>query len=364
MPGGRPKKPLILSKEEREILRSWTRRRKISRQLAMRARIVLLCGSGMNNLEVASELDVTDMTVGKWRERFRVHRLQGLNDEHRSGPPPSVADEKLYEVVAKTLETKPANATHWSTRSMAKETGLSQSTVGRIWRTFGLQPHREKTFKLSTDPLFVEKVHDVVGLYMNPPDRAVVLSIDEKSQIQALDRSQPLLPMMPGTPERRTHDYIRHGTTTLFAALDVKTGRVIGECQDRHRHQEFLRFLNRVDRVMKKTHPPETQIHIVMDNYATHKTPKVKQWFARRPQYHVHFTPTSASWLNQIERFFADITTKRIRRGVFKGVKQLIKAIYDYLEEHNIDPKPFIWTATSELILDRVARAHQSIRTN
>ena len=364
MAGGRPKKPLGLSKEERKILRSWTQRRKISQQSALRANIVLLCASGMNNLDVAKELGVSNLTVGKWRERFRVHRLQGLNDEYRPGPPPRIADEKLYEVVTKTLDEKPENATHWSTRTMAKATGLSQSTVGRIWRTFGLQPHREKTFKLSTDPLFVEKLHDVVGLYMNPPNRAVVLSVDEKSQIQALDRSQPLIPMRPGSPERKTHDYTRHGTTTLFAALDVKTGHVIGQCQDRHRHQEFLRFLRTIDRVMKDTHPEGTQIHIVMDNYATHKTPKVKQWFARHPEYHVHFTPTSASWLNQIERFFADITNKRIRRGIFRSVKELIRAIHNYLDEHNANPKPFIWTATSEMILDRVVSVHQSFHAN
>lgn len=360
---GRPKKPLEVTDEERKVLSSWSRRPKSSQRLALRSKIVLACAEGVTNNEVADRLGVRPATVGKWRERFRVHRLEGLADERRPGPPRTLSDEQIHEVITRTLETQPRGATHWTTRSLAKELGLTQNAVWRIWNAFSLQPHRQKTFKLSTDPLFVEKVRDIVGLYLNPPERAVVLCVDEKSQVQALDRSQPLLPMRPGSPERRTHDYKRHGTTSLFAALDIKTGEVIGGCHRRHRQEEFLRFLRRVDRTVKQKHPEGTAIHIVLDNYATHKTPAVKKWFARRPQYRLHFTPTSASWLNQVERFFAEITNKRIRRGVFKSVRALEASIRDYLEQHNQEPKPFRWTADADLILERTANVARTCQS-
>jgi transposase len=302
---------------------------------------------------VAEQLGITNVTVGKWRQRFVERRLDGLNDDPRPGVPRTVTDEDVERVVTLTLETKPGNATHWSTRSMAKRSGLSQSTVSRIWRAFCLQPHREETFKISEDPYFVEKVRDIVGLYMSPPDHALVLSVDEKSQVQALDRSQPLLPLQPGYTERRTHDDDRHGTTRLFAALDVATGKVIGKCHRRHRHQEFLKFLKHLDKTIEKT--PGQEIHLILDNDATHKTPAVRRWFARHPEYHVHFTPTGASWLNQVERFFAEITNKRIRRSAFQSLPALERAIHSYLDEHNHDPKPFHWTADADNILRRVA---------
>ena len=357
---GRPRKPLNVTDEERATLRKWARRRTSSQQLALRCRIVLECDKGQSNKDVAKTLEIVPQTVCKWRERFRVDRLEGLADEPRPGPNRTIRDDQVDEVIRRTLETKPKNATHWSTRSLAKELGLTQSAVSRIWRAFGLQPHRQESFKLSTDPLFVDKVRDVVGLYMSPPENAVVLCVDEKSQIQALDRSQPVLPMKPGSPERRTHDYERKGTTSLFAALNVKTGEVLGRCHQRHRQDEFLRFLREIDRVITQSYPEGTSIHLVMDNYATHKTPRVKRWLKRRPQYRVHFTPTGASWLNQVERFFSDITTKRIRRGVFRSVQALRTAIYDYLEEHNAEPKPFVWTADADLILRRVESAISS----
>ena len=348
----RPKQELSLEVAEREVLERWARRRKSSQALALRSRIVLACSEGKDNSEVAKELKITRPTVGKWRRRFLEHRLDGLQDEPRPGTPRTVTDKQVEEVVTQTFETKPKNATHWSTRSMAKATGLSQSTIVRIWNAFGLQPHRTRTFKLSKDPQFIDKVRDIVGLYMSPPARAIVLCIDEKSQIQALDRSQPLLPLTCGTVERHTHDYSRNGTTSLFSALNVATGQVIGRCHRRHRSEEFLRFMREVD----KSIPEEegVEIHVVMDNLATHKTDRVKRWFAKRPRYHIHFTPTGASWLNQVERFFAEITNKRIRRGVFRNVQQLETAIREYLEEHNKNPKPFRWTATADLILERV----------
>ena len=363
MPRGRPKKPLEMTAEERSTLTAWARRPKSSQRLALRSKIVLACDEGLTNQKVAQKLGVTANTVTKWRERFRVDRLEGLADEPRPGAPRTVSDEQVYEVITRTLETTPKNATHWTTRSMARELGLTQNAVWRIWNAFALQPHRQKTFKLSTDPLFIEKVRDIVGLYLNPPDRAVVLCVDEKSQVQALDRSQPILPMRPGSPERRTHDYRRHGTTSLFAALDIKTGEVIGSCHRRHRHQEFLRFLRRVDRVIKAKHPEGTAIHLVLDNYATHKVPAVQRWFAKRPEYRLHFTPTSASWLNQVERFFAEITNKRIRRGVFRSTQALEKAIHEYLDQHNQDPSPFNWTADADLILDRTVNIAQTCQS-
>jgi len=276
-----------------------------------------------------------------------------LVDEPRPGAPRKISDAKVEDMVTKTLESKPKTATHWSTRGMAKAMGVSQSTVSRIWRAFLLQPHRTETFKLSTDPLFIEKVRDVVGLYMSPPDKAIVLSIDEKSQVQALDRSQPLLPLEPGRPERHTHDYARNGTTSLFAALNVATGKIIGKCHQQHRHQEFIKFLELIEDSIPEQ--PGVEIHLIMDNYATHKTPRVKRWFARHPRYHVHFTPTSASWINQVERFFAEITNKRIRRGAFRSVHELEKAITDYLDEHNRNSLPFKWSASADMILARVA---------
>ena len=345
-------KPLTLTEDERSKLTAWARRPKTAQRLALRARIVLAAADGRTNTAIAADLRITLQTVGKWRRRFLDRRLDGLTDEPRPGPPRTITDARVEEVITKTLETKPSNATHWSTRGMAKHTGLSQTAISRIWRAFGLKPHRAETFKLSADPYFVEKVRDVVGLYLHPPDRAVVLSVDEKSGTQALDRTQPVLPMTPGQAERGTHDYVRHGTTSLFAALDVATGKVIGRCHRRHRHQEFVRFLADIDAAV----PAEdgVAIHLVMDNYATHKTSVVRRWLAKRPRFVVHFTPTGASWLNQVERFFAEITQKRIRRGVFRTVRELELAIEAYLAEHNRDPKPFRWTATADLILRRV----------
>jgi transposase len=297
--------------------------------------------------------------VGKWRSRFIERRLDGLLDEPRPGTPRTIGDDDVERVVTMTLESKPKNATHWSTRGMAKATGMSQTAISRIWRSFGLQPHRSETFKLSEDPYFIEKVRDVVGLYMAPPEHAIVLCVDEKSQVQALDRTQPLLPMRPGQVERRTHDYVRHGTTSLFAALDTATGAVIGKCLRRHRHQEFLQFLRHLDATVARAEG--TAIHLVLDNYGTHKTPAVQRWFARHPEYRLHFTPTSASWMNMVERFFAEITEKRIRRGAFRSVRALEQAILDYLEDHNQAPKPFVWTADADLILRKVQKVCERI---
>jgi len=358
---GRPKAALTLTNDEEAQLRSWSRRPKTSQRLALRARIVLACATGASNTAVAAELGVKQQTVGKWRARFLEKRLDGLVDEPRPGAPRTITDAEVEDVVTRTLESKPKNATHWSTRSMAKAAGLTQTAISRIWRTFGLKPHRTTTFKLSTDPLFVPKVRDVVGLYLNPPDRAIVLCVDEKSQVQALDRSQPLLPLGLGHAEAHTHDYARHGTTSLFAALDVATGRVIGECRRRHRHKEFLGFLKRID--VELPEEPGVEIHLVIDNYATHKAPSIRRWLARHPRYHVHFTPTGASWLNQVERFFAEITAKRIRRGTFKSVPRLEQAIRDYLAEHNTKPKPFLWTASADLILRKVAKFVRELTT-
>ena len=281
-----------------------------------------------------------------------MKRLDGLADEPRPGGPRTISDAQVEEVVVKTLETQPPEATHWSTRGMARAMGISHDSVARIWHTFGLKPHIQDTFKLSTDPFLVEKVRDIVGLYLHPPAKALVLSVDEKSQIQALDRTQPLLPLGPGQPERRTHDYVRHGITSLFAALNVGSGEVIGECYRRHRHQEFLKFLNRIADQL----PAAQEVHVILDNYGTHKTPKVRRWFLRRPHWHLHFTPTSASWLNQVERFFSEITTRRIRRGVFRSVPALEQAIREYLAHRNTKPRPFIWTATADSILGKIKR--------
>jgi transposase len=354
MKTGRPLKELVLLDDERLKLEQWSRRPKSSQRLALRSRIVLASASGLTNTQVAQRLQVTMPTVGKWRQRFLEDRLEGLVDEPRPGAPRSIRDRDVEEVITRTLESKPAAATHWSTRGLAQATGMSRSAIQRIWKAFGLQPHRTATFKLSTDPLFVEKVRDVVGLYLNPPDRAVVLCVDEKSQVQALDRTQPLLPLEPGQAERHTHDYVRHGTTSLFAALNVATGEIIGTCHSKHRQQEFVKFLDLIDGNVPKQ--PGTAIHLIMDNYGTHKTPKVKRWLRHHPDYHLHFIPTSSSWLNQVERFFAEITEKRIRRGAFRSVKALEQAITEYVDHHNADPKPFVWTATADTILSRIAR--------
>jgi transposase len=350
----RPKPELVLSDDERQMLTKWANRPKSTQRLALRARIVLACADEPSNKVVAQRLGVCAATVGTWRNRFVARRLEGLADEPRPGAPRKVTDEDVERVVTRTLEAKPAHATHWSTRGMAKASGLSPSTVGRIWRAFGLKPHRADTFKLSADPYFVEKVRDVVGLYLSPPEKAIVLCIDEKPQVQALERTQPVLPLAPARTERATHDYTRHGTTSLFAALDVATGSVIGKCHRRHRHQEFIKFLDHVNAVLPKE--PGVSVHVVLDNYGTHKTPAVKRWFLRHPEYHLHFTPTSASWLNQVERFFAAITEQRIRRGVFTSVVQLERAIAEYLTEHNKNPKPFVWTADADAILERIKR--------
>ena len=354
---GRPKKPLELSSQEREKLEMLARRPKTSQRLALRARIVLRCADGRTNRDVARDLHVNEKTVSKWRERFRVERLEGLCDQPRPGAPRTILDHKVEDVVTKTLETTPKGATHWSTRTMAKAAGISDHSVRRIWHAFGLKPHRQKTFKLSTDPFFTEKTRDLVGLYLDPPDNAVVFCIDEKSQIQALDRSNPLLPMEMDYPEARTHDYVRHGTTSLFAALDVATGDVIGACHRRHRHQEFLKFLRQVETNV----PAGVEVHLILDNYGTHKTPKVQRWLAKRPHWHVHFTPTGASWLNLAERWFAEITCRRIRRGTFRSVRALERAIREYLDTHNESPKPFVWTATAEEIFGKIYRLCERI---
>jgi transposase len=357
--GGRPKPPVTLSDDERQKLDTWASRPTSAQRLALRSRIVLACAEGLDNKDVAARLQINVVTVGKWRKRFLEDRLDGLADEPRPGAPRTITDVMVEEVVTKTLEEKPKAATHWSTRGMAKTVGLSQSAIVRIWNAFGLKPHRGKTFKLSTDPYFVEKVRDVVGLYMSPPENAIVLSVDEKSQVQALDRTQPLLPMTPGQAERGTHDYVRNGTTSLFAALNVATGAVIGKCYRRHRQQEFLKFLNEIDAQVERE--PGVEIHIILDNYGTHKTAAVKRWFERHPEYHLHFTPTSGSWLNQVERFFAEITEKRIRRGAFRNVAALEKAILEYLADHNENPRPFVWTANADLILNRVKKVCERI---
>jgi len=357
--GGRPKAPLILTDDERQKLQTWASRPKSTQRLATRAKIVLACSEGLEIQDVAVRLRVNRATVGKWRKRFLEDRLDGLADEPRPGAPRTITDAKVEEIITKTLEEKPKAATHWSPRGMAQAVGLSQSAIVRVWNAFGLKPHKAETFKLSTDPDFVEKVRDIVGLYLNPPERAIVLSVDEKSQVQALDRTQPLLPLSPGQAERRTPDYVRNGTTSLFAALNVATGEVIGKCYRRHRQQEFLKFLNEIDSQVKRE--PGVEIHLILDNYGTHQTPAVKRWFQRHPEYHLHFTPTSGSWLNQVERFFAEITEKQIRRGVFRSVAALEKAIMEYLATHNENPRPFVWTANADLILDRVKKVCERI---
>jgi transposase len=322
-------------------------------KVAFRIRVVLGAAAGKPNAELARELETTRTTVIKWRSRYEEFGVEGiLQDAPRSGRKKTISAAKEAEIVRATLETKPPAGTHWSTRSMAAAQGVSDSTVHRIWKVHRLQPHRMEHFKMSRDPRFPEKVRDIVGLYLNPPDKALVLCVDEKSQVQALDRTQPVLPLRPGIPERQTHDYERHGTTTLFAALNVLDGTVIGQCLPRHRHQEFLLFLDKIERSV----PKRMTIHLVLDNYGTHSHCAVKEWFEAHPRYILHFTPTSASWLNQVERFFAEITQRRIRRGTFRSVPELVRAIGDYIRQRNKDPKPFVWTAKPNVILRKVRR--------
>ncbi len=349
---GRVAVAIELSAAERRELEELTRRRSTPQGRARRARIVLLSSEGLENKEIARQLGATEDTVGKWRRRFAERRVDGLHDEPRPGTPRQIGDDEIAEVIRLTLEQTPADATHWSLRSMASAVGHAPSTVHRIWQAFGLQPHRSETFKLSSDPFFVEKVRDIVGLYLAPPERALVLCVDEKSQIQALDRTQPLLPMRPGQPERRSHDYKRHGTTSLFAALDVATGEIIGRCFPRHRAKEFLKFL----RTIEANVPADIDVHLVMDNYATHKTLEIRKWFARHPRWHIHFTPTSASWLNQVERFFALLTEKQIPRGVHRSTRELEEAVLSYLDKVNSNPKPFRWTKSADDILASIRR--------
>lgn len=347
----------MLTDAERKTLTRWARRRNSAQALALRARIVLACAEGLSNTDVAARERVSRPTVGKWRCRFIERRLDGLVDEPRPGGPRTVTDEQVEEVVIATLERQPKDATHWSRASMATESGLSKSTIGRIWKAFRLQPHLVDTFKISNDPLFLEKVRDVVGLYLDPPENALVLCVDEKSQIQALDRSAPVLPMMPGMPERRTHDYARHGITTLFAALDVATGKVYGSIHRRHRAAEFKKFLVTLDKEV----PVELDVHLICDNYSTHKAPVVAKWLAAHPRFHMHFTPTYSSWLNQVERWFALLTDKQLRRGAHRSVQALEKDIRAWIENWNDDPRPFTWTKTADEIFERLGSYCQRI---
>jgi transposase len=352
---GRPKVELVLSDDERAQLQRWERRAKSAQALALRSRIVLACAAGESNTAVATRVGCSAPTVGKWRARFVERRLDGLIDEPRPGRPPTISAEQVEDVVVSTLESTPANATHWSRAKMAERSGLSRSTIGRIWRAFELKPHREDGFKLSGDPLFVEKVHDVVGLYLHPPEAAVVLCVDEKSQVQALSRSQPAFPMMPGMPEKRTHDYVRHGTTSLFAAFNTTDGTVISSLHRRHRAVEFRKFLTKIDAQV----PEHLEVHLVCDNYGTHKTPTVTTWLEKHPRFHMHFTPTYSSWINQVERFFAYVTTDLLQRSDHRNVQTLEADIRKWIKAWNENPQPFIWTKTADQILESLARLLQ-----
>jgi putative transposase len=354
---GRSAPAITLTSEERDQLQSYVRSRSMPSGLSRRFRIVVLAADGLSNMEISEKIGLSRASVGKWRKRYIQNGLQGLHDELRPGRPRSVADEKVAELIHKTLKTQPEGMTHWSTRTIAGETGVSHMTVCRVWRTFGLKPHLRDTFKLSTDPFFVEKVRDIVGLYLNPPDNALVLCVDEKSQCQALERTQPTLPLGFGYAEGYTHDYVRHGTLTLFAALDVATGGVLAQPKKRHRHQDFLQFLRHIDANV----PPELDVHIIMDNYTTHKHEKIRSWFARRPRYQFHFTPTYSSWLNQVETWFGIITRKAIRRGSFRSTKQLAEKIDQFIKSYNRNSKPFIWTATAGAIFEKLGRLCKSI---
>ena len=354
---GRPIPPVVLTPAVRRHLQAMTRSRSLPHPLLRHARIVLLAADGFNNKTIAHQVGLSAGMVGMWRRRFLQQGIQGLYDEPRSGGPRSISDEQIAALIRKTLKTKPQNSTHWTCRAIAAETTLSKSTVQRVWKAFGIVPHRQKHFKLSTDPFFVEKVRDIVGLYLNPPDKAMVLCVDEKSQIQALNRTQPILPLGLGYVEGVTHDYIRHGTTTLFAALDIATGKVIGQCKRRHRHQEFLQFLRHLD----ATVPRDLDLHLIVDNYATHKHPTVRRWLAARPRYHMHYTPTYASWLNQVEIWFNIITQKAIRRGTFHSVKELVSRIERFVQHYNAQSQPFVWTATADSILEKINRLCKAI---
>ena len=338
---------IVLTDDERAELEGWTRRRKSAAGLALRARIVLAAADGGSNVELAERLELDRGTVRKWRNRFMQYRCDGLLDEPRPGRPRVFGDEQIKALITTTLESSPKDATHWSTRSMAEHLGLSQSMVSRVWRAFGLAPHKQDSWKLSKDPLFVEKVRDIVGLYLNPPERAVVLCVDEKTQIQALNRTAPVFPMLPGTPARASHDYVRHGTSSLYAALDLTTGQVIGALHSRHRSQEFLAFLKKIDAEV----PADLDCHVVLDNASTHKTPAVKRWLTNHPRFVLHFTPTSSSWLNLVERWFAELTTKKLRRGTHTSVRQLNADIRDWIQTWNDNPRPYVWTKTAEQIL-------------
>jgi len=354
---GTPLAELVVSDDEREILERWARRPTTAQALALRCRIVLACAEGLSNVEVADRVGVNRMTVGKWRSRFVSDRLDGLHDEPRPGGPRSIGDDDVERVIVTTLEETPPDATHWSTRSMAQAAGMSQSAVSRIWRAFGLKPHLVDTFKLSPDPLFIDKVRDIVGLYLNPPEAAVVLCVDEKSQIQALDRTAPVLPLIPGTPERRTHDYRRHGTTNLYAALDVASGHVITDMTPRHRAEEFRRFLNLIDHSV----PADLNVHVIVDNNATHKTPPIQRWLLRHPRFTLHFTPTYSSWLNLVERWFAELTNRWLRRGTHRSTRELVASIRTWITNWNDEPKPFVWHKTADQILDNLANYCQRI---
>lgn len=348
---------VTISDQDREVLERWARRPTSAQALALRCRIVLAAAEGEKSTDIAESLNCTGSTVGKWRRRFAERGLDGLHDEPRPGKPRQITDQDVERVIVKTLEEQPADATHWSTRSMAAATGMSQSAISRIWRAFGLKPHRTEHFKLSPDPQFIDKVRDIVGLYLNPPEAAVVLCVDEKSQVQALDRSAPVLPLMPGVPERRTHDYVRHGTTNLYAALDVASGQVIADMTPRHRAEEFRRFLNLIERSV----PAHLDVHVVLDNSSTHKTPSIQRWLKLHPRFTLHFTPTYSSWLNLVERWFAELTTKWLKRSAHRSVRDLVASIRTWIASWNDDPRPYVWHKSADEILDSLAAYCQRI---